>query len=30
MNIEKSNNNFKDRKPKYFNYSKYGQIAKEY
>ena len=29
MNIGKSNNNFKDRKPKYFNYNKYGYIAKE-
>ena len=29
MNIKKSNNNFKNRKPKYFNYNKYGYIAKE-
>jgi len=29
MNIGKSNNNFKDRKPKYFNYNKYGHMAKE-
>ena len=27
--IGKSNNNFKDRKPKYFNCNKYGHIAKE-
>jgi len=29
MDIGKSNNNFKDRKPKYFNCNKYGYIAKE-
>ena len=29
MNIGKSNNNFKDGKPKCFNYNKYGHIAKE-
>ena len=29
MNIKKSNNNFKNRKPKYFNYNKYDYIAKE-
>ena len=29
MDIEKSNNNFKDRKPKCFNYNKYGHMAKE-
>ena len=29
MNIRKSNNNFKDRKPKCFNYNKYGHITKE-
>ena len=29
MNIGKSNNNFKDRKPKYFNYNKYGHMVKE-
>ena len=29
INIEKSNNNFKDRKPKYFNYNKYRYMAKE-
>ena len=29
MDIEKSNNNFKNGKPKYFNYNKYGYIAKE-
>ena len=28
-NIGKSSNNFKDRKPKYFNCNKYGHIAKE-
>ena len=30
MDIEKSNNNFKDRKPKFFNCNKYRHIAKEY
>ena len=30
MNIGKSNNNFKDRKPKYFNCNKYRYMAKEY
>ena len=30
MDIEKNNNNFKDRKPKCFNYNKYEHIAKEY
>jgi len=30
MDIGKSNNNFKDRKPKYFNYNKYEHMAKEY
>ena len=29
MDIGKSNDNFKNRKPKYFNYNKYGHIAKE-
>ena len=29
MDIGKSNNNFKDGKPKYFNYNKYKYIAKE-
>jgi len=29
MNIGKSNNNFKDRKPMYFNCNKYGHMAKE-
>ena len=29
MDIGKSNENFKDRKPKYFNYNKYGHMAKE-
>ena len=29
MDIEKSNDNFKDRKPKYFNCNKYGYMAKE-
>ena len=29
MDIRKSNNNFKDGKPKCFNYSKYGHIAKK-
>ena len=29
MDIRKSNNNFKDGKPKYFNYNKYGHIAKK-
>jgi len=30
MDIEKSNKNFKDRKPKCFNCNKYRHIAKEY
>ena len=29
MDIGKSNNNFKDEKPKYFNCNKYGHMAKE-
>jgi len=29
MNIGKSNNNFKDKKPKCFNCNKYGHMAKE-
>ena len=29
MDIRKSNNNFKDGKPKYFNYNKYRYMAKE-
>ena len=29
MDIRKSNNNFKDRKPKCFNCNKYGHMAKE-
>ena len=29
MDIGRSNKNFKDRKPKYFNYNKYRHIAKE-
>ena len=29
MGIGKSNNNFKDKKPKCFNYNKYGHMAKE-
>ena len=29
MDIGKSNENFKDRKPKYFKYNKYGYMAKE-
>ena len=29
MNIGKSNDNFKDRKPKYFNCNKYSHMAKE-
>ena len=29
MEIGKSNENFKDGKPKYFNYNKYGHMAKE-
>ena len=29
MDIGKSNNNLKDRKPKYFNYNKYGHMAKK-
>ena len=29
MDIGKSNNNFKDRKPKCFNYNKSGYMAKE-
>jgi len=28
-NIRKSNDNFKDRKPKYFNCNKYGHMAKK-
>jgi len=30
MDIGKSNKNFKDGKPKCFNYNKYRHIAKEY
>ena len=30
MDIRKSNDNFKDRKIKYFNCNKYGYMAKEY
>ena len=30
MNIEKSNDNFKDRKSKCFNYNKYSHMAKKY
>jgi len=30
MDIGKSNDNFKDRKPKYFNCNKYGHMTKEY
>ena len=30
MDIGKSNDNSKDRKPKYFNCNKYGHMAKEY
>ena len=29
MNIKKYNNNFKNRKPKYFNYNKYNHMVKE-
>ena len=29
IDIGKSNNNFKDRKPKCFNYNKYGHMVKE-
>ena len=29
MDIGRSNNNFKDRKPKYFNYNKYRHMVKE-
>jgi len=29
MDIGKSNNNFKDRKPECFNYNKYRHMAKE-
>jgi len=29
MDIRKTNDNFKDRKPKCFNYNKYGHMAKE-
>ena len=29
MDIGRSNNNFKNRKPKCFNYNKYGHIAKD-
>ena len=30
IDIGKSNDNFKDRKPKYFNCNKYGHMSKEY
>ena len=30
MDIRKSNKNFKDMKPKYFNCNKYGHMTKEY
>ena len=30
MDIRKFNNNFKDRKPKCFNYNKYKHMTKEY
>jgi len=30
MDIRKSNDNFKNRKPKYFNCNKYDYMAKEY
>ena len=30
IDIKKSNDNFKDRKSKYFNCNKYGYMAKEY
>ena len=30
MDIGKSNNNFKDGKPKYFNCNKYGHMAEKY
>ena len=30
MDIGRSNNNFKDGKPKCFNYNKYGHIVKKY
>jgi len=30
MDIGKSNENFKDRKPKYFNCNKYGYMVKKY
>jgi len=30
MDIGKSDDNFKDRKPKCFNYNKYGHMAKKY
>ena len=30
IDIRKSNNNFKDRKPKYFNCNKYKHMTKEY
>ena len=30
MDIGKSNDNFKDGKPKYFNCNKYGHIVKEF
>ena len=30
MDIRKSNKNFKDGKPKCFNYNKYRHMAKEY
>ena len=29
MDVGKNNNNFKDRKPKYFNWNKYSHIAKK-
>ena len=29
MDIGRSNDNFKDEKPKFFNYNKYGHMAKE-
>ena len=29
MDIGKSNNNFKDKKPKCFNYNKYGHMVKK-
>ena len=30
MDIGKASDNFKNRKPKYFNYNKYGHMAKGY